>query len=98
MFNAIKKKVSKYTGLLIRIDDIAANMNWNYMDKCEKIFDDLETIVQKMDSGEISLEKSLELFERGMSLIQEGKDRLVQAEERVKTLINESDFKSKAEK
>ena len=42
MFNAIKKKVSKYTGLLIRIDDIAANMNWNYMDKCEKIFDDLK--------------------------------------------------------
>ena len=64
----------------------------------EKIFDDLETIVQKMDSGEISLEKSLELFEKGMSLIQEGKDRLVQAEERVKTLINESDSKSKAEK
>ncbi len=64
----------------------------------EKIFDDLETIVQKMDSGEISLEKSLELFEKGMILIQEGKDRLVQAEERVKTLINESNSKSKAEK
>ena len=64
----------------------------------EKIFDDLETIVQKMDSGEISLEKSLELFEKGMSLIQEGKDRLVKAEKRVKTLINESDSKSKAEK
>jgi len=64
----------------------------------EKIFDDLETIVQKMDSGEISLEKSLELFEKGMSLIQEGKDRLVQAEERVRALINESDKKSKAEK
>ena len=64
----------------------------------EKIFDDLATIVQKMDSGEISLEKSLELFEKGMSLIQEGKDRLVQAEERVKALINESDKKSKAEK
>ena len=63
----------------------------------EKIFDDLETIVQKMDSGEISLEKSLELFEKGMSLIQEGKDRLVQAEERVRALINESDKKSKAE-
>ena len=64
----------------------------------EKIFDDLETIIQKMDSGEISLEKSLELFEKGMSLIQDGKDRLVQAEERVKALINESDKKSKAEK
>ena len=59
---------------------------------------DSETIVQKMDSGEISLEKSLELFEKGMSLIQEGKDRLVHAEERVRTLINESDNKSKAEK
>ena len=64
----------------------------------EKIFDDLETIVQKMDSGEISLEKSLELFEKGMSLIQEGKDRLVQAEARVNTLINKSDSKAKAEK
>ena len=64
----------------------------------EKIFDDLETIVQKMDSGDISLEKSLELFEKGMSLIQEGKDRLEQAEERVQTLINESDSKLKAEK
>ena len=64
----------------------------------EKIFDDLESIVQKMDSGEISLEKSLELFEKGMCLIQEGKDRLVQAEARVKTLIDESDSKSEAEK
>ena len=67
-------------------------------DSYEKIFDDLETIVQKMDSGDVSLEKSLELFEKGMSLIQEGKDRLVQAEERVNTLINESNNKSKAEK
>ena len=64
----------------------------------EKIFDDLETIVQKMDSGDIPLEKSLELFEKGMSLIQEGKDRLEQAEERVQTLINESGTKLKAEK
>ena len=61
----------------------------------EKIFDDLDTIVQKMDSGEISLEKSLELFEKGMRLIQEGKDKLVHAEVRVKTLINESGSKSK---
>ena len=64
----------------------------------EKIFDDLEIIVQEMDSGEISLEKSLELFEKGMRLIQEGKDRLVHAEARVKTLVNESDSKSKTKK
>ena len=64
----------------------------------EKIFDDLEIIVQEMDSGEISLEKSLELFEKGMRLIQEGKDRLVHAEARVKTLVNETDSKSKTKK
>jgi len=37
MLNFIKK----YTKLLIRIDDVAENMNWNYMDKCEKLFDKL---------------------------------------------------------
>ena len=41
MFNAIKKNISKYTGLLIRIDDIAENMNWKLMDKCEILFDSL---------------------------------------------------------
>ena len=37
MLNFIKK----YTKLLIRIDDVAENMKWNYMDKCEKLFDKL---------------------------------------------------------
>ena len=35
MFNLVKK----YTGLLIRIDDVAENMNWDLMDKSEKLFD-----------------------------------------------------------
>ena len=39
MFNSIKKIRSKYTGLLIRMDDIAEHMNWDFMDKCERIFD-----------------------------------------------------------
>ena len=37
MLNSIKKTTSKYTGLLIRIDDIAENMNWKLMDKSEKL-------------------------------------------------------------
>ena len=60
-------------------------------DSYEKIFDKLEEIVQKMDSGDISLEKSLDFFEKGMKLIKEGKEKLGQAEARVKTLIDESD-------
>ena len=39
MFNSIKKITSKYTGLLIRMDDISENMNWALMNKCEKLFD-----------------------------------------------------------
>ena len=39
MFNSIKKITSKYTGLLIRMDDITECMNWKLMDKCEKLFD-----------------------------------------------------------
>jgi predicted deacetylase len=39
MFNSIKKVTKKYTGLLIRMDDICENMNWKYMDKCEILFD-----------------------------------------------------------
>ena len=39
MFNSINKIFSKYTGLLIRMDDICENMNWELMDKCELLFD-----------------------------------------------------------
>ena len=42
MFNSIKKIASKYTGLLIRMDDISECMNWEQMDKCEKLFDKYE--------------------------------------------------------
>ena len=39
MFNSINKIFSKYTGLLIRMDDICENMNWALMEKCELLFD-----------------------------------------------------------
>ena len=60
-------------------------------DSYEKIFVELENIVEKMDSGDISLEKSLELFEKGVNLIKDGKKKLDQAESRVKILIKDSD-------
>ena len=44
-----------------------------------------------MDSGDIPLEKSLELFETGMNLIKDGKEKLDNAEARVKKLIKDSD-------
>ena len=56
----------------------------------EKIFEDLEKIVEKMDLGEIDLEESLELFERGMSLVDDGKKKLEKAELKIKNLTKNS--------
>ena len=37
----MKNNTDKKQGLLIRLDDIAENMNWKLMDKCEKLFNEL---------------------------------------------------------
>ena len=39
MVNFVKKYLSENTGILIRIDDIAENMNWPLMKRCEALFD-----------------------------------------------------------
>ena len=36
----IIKKIKENTGILIRFDDIAPNMNWQMMDKCEKLLNE----------------------------------------------------------
>ena len=59
MFNYIKEKIGKYTKLLIRIDDVAENMNWKHMDKCEKLFDKKNI---KPLLGVIPLNKDPELY------------------------------------
>ena len=41
MINSIKNYLSENTALLIRLDDIAENMNWELFKKCEILFDDL---------------------------------------------------------
>ena len=50
----------------------------------------LEIIVSKMESGEVSLEKSLVLFEEGMNLIRECQGDLKKAEQRIDYLIHDS--------
>ncbi len=40
MISNIKKFISHNTGMLIRLDDIAENMNWRLMEKCESLFDE----------------------------------------------------------
>jgi len=56
----------------------------------EKIFEELEIIVKKMDLGEVDLEESLKLFETGMSLVNDGKKQLEEAELKIKNLTKNS--------
>jgi exodeoxyribonuclease VII small subunit len=50
----------------------------------------LEQIVQQLESGDLPLEKSLELFEQGVRLSRECQERLSQAERRIEVLLRDS--------
>ncbi len=50
----------------------------------------LEKIVHELERGDLSLEKSLELFERGIKLSRECQERLNQAERRIEILMRDN--------
>jgi len=50
----------------------------------------LETLVEKMESGDGTLEQSLDWFEEGMRLIKSCRQELESAEQKVKELIKNS--------
>ena len=47
----------------------------------------LEAIVKEMESGELPLERAIELFERGMKLSDTSRKQLEEAESRVEILM-----------
>jgi exodeoxyribonuclease VII small subunit len=53
----------------------------------EASLDDLEKVVKELEGGDLPLERSLELFERGMSLSEECRKQLDAAETRVEILL-----------
>ena len=62
----------------------------------EACLDELEKVVKALESGDLQLEKSLELFERGMALSESCRKQLEDAETRVEMLIRK-DGKIQAE-
>lgn len=50
----------------------------------------LEQIVRELEGGDLSLEKSLDLFERGIRLSRECQERLSQAERRIEVLMRDN--------
>jgi exodeoxyribonuclease VII small subunit len=53
----------------------------------ENCLDELEKTVRELEAGDLPLERSLELFERGMALSDSCRKQLEQAETRVEMLI-----------
>lgn len=52
---------------------------------------ELELIVKEMESGELPLERALELFEKGMQLSETCRKQLEEAETRVELLTRKGD-------
>jgi exodeoxyribonuclease VII small subunit len=53
----------------------------------EASLDELEKVVKELEAGDLPLERSIELFERGMSLSDACRKQLEEAETRVEMLI-----------
>ncbi len=52
----------------------------------EKLFAELEETIAKLEAGDLSLDESLALYQRGMALAKQCGDLLDQAELRIKVL------------
>jgi len=53
----------------------------------ESCLDELEKVVKELEGGDLSLDRSLQLFERGMNLSDTCRKQLEEAETRVEMLI-----------
>ncbi|WP_394176369.1 exodeoxyribonuclease VII small subunit [Thalassotalea litorea] len=54
----------------------------------EESMTELETIVAQLEQGDLSLEDSMKLFERGLALSQHGQQTLANAEQKIQILMN----------
>ena len=52
---------------------------------------ELEQIVKQMESGDLPLERALELFEKGMKISETCRKQLEEAETRVEVLVRKGD-------
>ena len=55
----------------------------------EEIFERLESIISNLESGDIPLDKSLTLFEEGMTLAETCRAQLKTAEQKVQELMKD---------
>jgi exodeoxyribonuclease VII small subunit len=61
--------------------------------KFEVALEDLEQVVEQLESGELSLEDSLAAFEKGVGLVNYCNQKLNEAEKRVELLVKDKEGK-----
>lgn len=59
----------------------------------EESLNELENIVKQLEEGDLPLEESLKLFENGVKLSRECRDRLTNAERRIQVLMKDANGK-----
>ncbi|EGR0259826.1 exodeoxyribonuclease VII small subunit [Vibrio cholerae] len=57
----------------------------------ESTIEELEQLVEQLESGDLALDEALRKFERGISLARTGQLKLDDAEQRVRILLSNSD-------
>ena len=57
----------------------------------ETALGELETLVEQMEQGDLSLEESLKLFERGVTLTRDCQKALDEAQQKVQILLEKSE-------
>ena len=68
------------------------------MKSFEKSLEQLRDIIVKLESGNLTLEESIKLFQEGTKLIEYSHKKLSEIQKKVEILIEEKDGKLKAEK
>ncbi len=57
----------------------------------EQALEELETLIQHMEEGDISLEESLQCFERGIRLTRSCQEAIKAAEQKVQILLEQNE-------
>ncbi|QMV13687.1 exodeoxyribonuclease VII small subunit [Vibrio spartinae] len=57
----------------------------------EATIEELDTLVNQLENGDLPLDDALKTFERGIALARAGQSKLSDAEQRVKILLSDSD-------
>lgn len=57
----------------------------------EAALEELDSLVEQLETGDLTLDDALKKFERGIALAREGQTKLTQAEQRVAILLDNSD-------